>query len=41
MMAMIKVLLKRHRYPPDNEKEATEKIITQAELLADNWAFEV
>ena len=41
MMAMIKVLLKRHRYPPDNEKEATEKIINQAELLADNWAFEV
>jgi type I restriction enzyme R subunit len=41
MMAMIKVLLKRHRYPPDNEKEATDKIIAQAELLADSWAFEV
>lgn len=41
MMVMIKVLLKRHRYPPDNELEATEKIITQAELLADNWAFEL
>lgn len=40
MMAMIKVLLKKHRYPPDNEVDATEKIITQAELLADSWAFE-
>jgi type I restriction enzyme R subunit len=40
MMAMIKVMLKKHRYPPDNEKEATDKIISQAELLADEWAFE-
>jgi type I restriction enzyme R subunit len=38
MMAMIKVSLKKHRYPPDNEKAATDKIITQAELLADEWA---
>lgn len=38
MMAMIKVLLKKHRYPPDNEKAATDKIISQAELLADEWA---
>ena len=41
MMVMVKVLLKKHRYPPDNEIEATEKILTQAELLADEWAFEV
>lgn len=41
MMAMIKVLLKNHRYPPDKEKEAIERVINQAELLADNWAFEV
>ena len=40
MMAMVKVLLKKHRYPPDGEAEATEKIINQAELLADSWAFE-
>ncbi len=40
MMAMVKVLLKKHRYPPDGEVDATEKIINQAELLADSWAFE-
>jgi type I restriction enzyme R subunit len=40
MMAMIKVVLKRHRYPPNNEQAATEKVISQAELLADTWAFE-
>jgi type I restriction enzyme R subunit len=38
MMAMIKVLLAKHKYPPDKQAEATEKVIAQAELLADNWA---
>jgi type I restriction enzyme R subunit len=38
MMAMIKVLLAKHKYPPDKQPEAIEKIITQAELLADTWA---
>jgi type I restriction enzyme R subunit len=38
MMAMIKVLLAKHKYPPDKQVEATEKVIAQAELLADAWA---
>lgn len=38
MMAMIKVLLVKHKYPPDKQVEATEKVIAQAELLADLWA---
>ncbi|QRP64186.1 type I restriction endonuclease subunit R [Rhodanobacter sp. FDAARGOS 1247] len=38
MMAMIKVLLAKHKYPPDKQREATEKVIAQAELLADAWA---
>lgn len=41
MMAMVKVLLKSHRYPPDREKEAIDRVLDQAELLADQWAFEV
>ena len=40
MMAMIKVLLAKHKYPPDKQAEATEKVIAQAELLADTWADE-
>lgn len=40
MIAMVKVLLAKHRYPPDKQAEATEKVIEQAELLADTWAFE-
>jgi type I restriction enzyme R subunit len=28
----------KHKYPPDKQAEATEKVIAQAELLADHWA---
>ncbi|TAN13143.1 MAG: DUF3387 domain-containing protein [Burkholderiaceae bacterium] len=40
MVAMIKVLLAIHKYPPDKQPEATERVIAQAELLADTWATE-
>jgi type I restriction enzyme R subunit len=40
MVAMVKVLLAKHKYPPDKQAEATDKVIAQAELLADTWAFE-
>lgn len=38
MVAMVKVLLATHKYPPDKQPEAIEKVIAQAELLADAWA---
>lgn len=38
MVAMVKVLLAKYRYPPDRQPQATEKVIAQAELLADVWA---
>jgi hypothetical protein len=37
MVAMVKVLLATHKYPPDKQPEAIEKVIAQAELLADSW----
>ena len=40
MVAMVKVLLAKHKYPPDKQRHATEKLIAQAELLADSWAAE-
>jgi len=40
MISMVKVLLTRHRYPPDKQEEAVNRVVEQAELLADNWAFE-
>ena len=33
--------MKKYSYSADNEIEVIEKILTQAELLADEWAFEV
>jgi type I restriction enzyme, R subunit len=40
MVAMVKVLLAKYRYPPDRQPYAMEKVINQAELLADTWALE-
>ena len=40
MMALVKVLLAKYKYPPDKQIEATDKVLTQAELLADTWAKE-
>jgi len=40
MMVMVKVLLAKYRYPPDKQPLASEKVMEQAELLADTWALE-
>lgn len=40
MRALVKTTLKRFGYPPDLEKIATENILKQAELLADDFATE-
>lgn len=34
---MIKKVLRKHDYPPDKEKKATETVLQQAELLAKEW----
>ena len=36
----IKRVLRQYGYPPDMQKIATENILKQAELLADEWATE-
>ncbi len=40
MRLLVKVLLTKYKYPPDKQPEAVEKVIEQAELYADLWAFE-
>lgn len=40
MRVMVKRLLMMHRYPPDNQEEALERVINQAECLADDWGVE-
>lgn len=40
MKMLVKVLLSKYRYPPDNQPEAIERVIEQAELFADEWGVE-
>ena len=39
LKVIVKRLLREYGYPPDMEKLATENVLKQAELLADEWAI--
>ena len=36
---MIRLTLKRHKYPPDEQKEAIDLVMKQTEALGDEWAL--
>lgn len=38
LRVMVRTLLKRHKYPPDRQEEATETVLKQAESLSAEWA---
>jgi len=38
LRVMVKRVLRRHGYPPDKEKKATETVLEQATLLCKDWA---
>ena len=38
LRVMVKTLLRRHKYPPDRQEEATETVLRQAESLSAEWA---
>ena len=38
LRAIVKRLLREYGYPPDKQKLATESILKQAELFADEWS---
>ncbi|ACS80786.1 type I restriction endonuclease subunit R [Maridesulfovibrio salexigens] len=40
MRNLVRRILKRYKYPPDAQKEAVEKVLSQAEELADEWSEE-
>jgi type I restriction enzyme R subunit len=40
MRAQIKLILKRHKYPPDYEARAVELVLKQAEALSEAWMGE-
>jgi type I restriction enzyme R subunit len=37
LRVMVKTLLKRYKYPPDKQEEATETVLRQAESLSAEW----
>jgi type I restriction enzyme, R subunit len=39
LRVMVKTLLRRYKYPPDRQEEATETVLRQAEALSAEWAM--
>jgi type I restriction enzyme R subunit len=39
LRVMVKTLLRRYKYPPDKQEEATETVLRQAEMLSAEWDF--
>lgn len=37
LRVMVKTLLRRYKYPPDRQEEATETVLRQAETLSSEW----
>lgn len=37
---MVRTLLRRYKYPPDRQEEATETVLRQAESLSGQWVVE-
>ena len=40
MRNMIRIILRRYRYPPDKQAEALKLVMQQAEVLSDEWTRE-
>jgi len=40
MRNMIRIILRRYKYPPDKQKAAIEMVMRQAEVLSDEWSAE-
>ena len=38
LRVMVRTLLRRYKYPPDRQEEATETVLRQAEELSAEWA---
>jgi type I restriction enzyme R subunit len=35
---MIRIILRRYKYPPDEQMEAIDMVMKQAEVLSDEWS---
>ncbi|WP_156341250.1 type I restriction enzyme endonuclease domain-containing protein, partial [Pseudomonas sp. NBRC 111132] len=34
---MVKRILRKYKYPPDQQEEATQMVLAQAEMLCETW----
>ena len=41
LRTMIKALLKRYKYPPDQEGNAIDLVLQQTEMISEEWSKEV
>lgn len=37
LRVMVKTMLRRYKYPPDRQEEATETVLKQAQSLSAEW----
>lgn len=37
LRVMVKTMLRRYKYPPDRQEEATETVLKQAQSLSPEW----
>ena len=40
MRVIVKRILRKYGYPPDKQEKATQTVLEQAEVLADEWVAE-
>jgi len=38
LRTLVKRTLRKYNYPPDKREKATQTVLSQAELLSENWA---
>ncbi|HPU94132.1 MAG TPA: DUF3387 domain-containing protein [Candidatus Saccharicenans sp.] len=38
LRTLVKRTLRKYNYPPDKQEKATQTVLSQAELLSENWA---
>jgi type I restriction enzyme R subunit len=38
LRVLVKRILRKHGYPPDNQEKATQTVLEQAALLSSEWA---
>lgn len=38
---MVRIILRRYKYPPDKQQEAVDLVLRQAAVLSDGWSSDI